>query len=173
MTMNNIRRQTTLLLALAPLAWLAPRSASAHAAHHGSGAAAGPVVKEQKPWGIAADAKQARRSIEIRMTDDMRFTPNHIDVREGDIVRLRAVNNGKVMHEIVIGTSEELKAHAELMKKHPNMEHEEPYMAHVSPGKRGDIVWHFNRPGNFEFACLIPGHFEAGMVGTIRVKPRA
>jgi uncharacterized cupredoxin-like copper-binding protein len=161
------------LLALAPLAGLAPRLAIAHGENHGSGAAAGPVVKEQKPWGIAAEAKEARRSIEIRMTDNMRFTPNHIDVREGDIVRLRAVNRGKVMHEIVIGTPDELKAHAEVMKKHPDMEHEEPYMAHVSPGRRGDIVWHFNRPGDFEFACLIPGHFEAGMVGTIRVKPRA
>jgi uncharacterized cupredoxin-like copper-binding protein len=171
--MNLFRRRSVSLFALAPLAGLLPRLASAHAAHHDSGAAAGPVVKEQKPWGIAADAKEARRRIEIRMTDDMRFTPNHIDVREGDIVRLRAVNNGKVMHEIVIGTREELQAHAELMKKHPNMEHEEPYMAHVSPGRRGDIVWHFNRPGDFEFACLIPGHFEAGMRGTIRVKPRA
>lgn len=171
--MNHIRRRTLSLLALAPLAGLLPRLASAHAEHHGSGAATGPVVKEQKPWGIAAEATEARRSIEIRMTDNMRFTPSHIDVREGDIVRLRAVNNGKVMHEIVIGTREELQAHAELMKKHPNMEHEEPYMAHVSPGRRGDIVWHFNRPGDFEFACLIPGHFEAGMRGTIRVKARA
>ena len=171
--MNPIRRRTLSLLALATMAGLAPQLAIAHGENHGSGAAAGPVVKEQKPWGIAADAKEARRSIEIRMTDDMRFTPSHIDVREGDIVRLRAVNNGKVMHEIVIGTPEELKAHADLMKKHPDMEHEEPYMAHVSPGQRGDVVWHFNRPGDFEFACLIPGHFEAGMRGTIRVKPRA
>jgi uncharacterized cupredoxin-like copper-binding protein len=171
--MNLFRRRSVFLFALAPLAGLLPRLASAHAAHHGSGAAAGPVVKEQKPWGIAADVTEARRSIEIRMTDNMRFTPSHIDLREGDIVRLRAVNRGKVMHEIVIGTREELQAHAELMKKHPDMEHEEPYMAHVSPGRRGDIVWHFNRPGDFEFACLIPGHFEAGMRGTIRVKARA
>jgi len=62
-------------------------------------------------------------------------------------------------------------AHAELMKKHPGMEHDEPYMAHVAPGQTGEIVWHFNRPGDFEFACLIPGHFEAGMVGRIRVEP--
>jgi uncharacterized cupredoxin-like copper-binding protein len=74
------------------------------------------------------------------------------------------------MHEIVIGTRAELEAHAEMMKKHPNMEHDEPYMAHVSPGQRGDIVWTFNRAGDFEFACLLPGHFEAGMRGTIRVR---
>jgi uncharacterized cupredoxin-like copper-binding protein len=70
----------------------------------------------------------------------------------------------------VIGTPKELQEHAEMMRKHPNMEHDEPYMAHVSPGKTGDIVWTFNREGDFEFACLLPGHFEAGMRGTIRVR---
>jgi uncharacterized cupredoxin-like copper-binding protein len=133
---------------------------------------AGPVVKEQKPWGIAAEPREAKRTVEIRMTDDMRFSPSHLEVRQGETLRLRAVNRGKVMHEIVIGTPEELNEHAEMMKKFPNMEHDEPYMAHVPPGQRGDIVWTFNRPGEFEFACLIPGHFEAGMRGTIRVVAR-
>ncbi|MDM7941967.1 MAG: cupredoxin family protein [Hydrogenophaga sp.] len=157
------------LLAL-PLVLALPR-AFAHGEQHGK--PAGPVVKEQKPWGIAGEPAQARRTVEIRMTDDMKLTPNHIEVRAGETLRIRASNAGKVMHEIVIGTADELKAHAEMMKKFPNMEHDEPYMAHVAPGKRGDIVWTFNRPGDFEFACLIAGHFEAGMRGTIRVTPKA
>ena len=131
-----------------------------------------PVVKEQKDWGIAGDAKAVRRTITVRMSDDMRFAPNHIKVREGDTVRLRAENKGKVLHEIVIGTKAELDQHAEMMKKHPGMEHDEPYMAHVAAGKTGDIVWHFNRAGSFDFACLIPGHYQAGMTGTITVLPR-
>ena len=173
--MNIHRRQITRLLAIAPWAWMAHRTAHAHGDQHGAhhAGAKGPVVKEQKPWGIAAEPREATRRIDIRMTDNMRFSPSHLDVTEGETLRLRAVNRGKVMHEIVIGTREELQAHAELMKKHPNMEHDEPYMAHVPPGQRGDIVWTFNRPGDFEFACLIPGHFEAGMRGTIRVKPKA
>jgi uncharacterized cupredoxin-like copper-binding protein len=69
----------------------------------------------------------------------------------------------------VIGTERELKEHAALMQKFPKMEHDEPYMAHVAPGRTGEIVWLFNRAGEFEFACLIPGHFEAGMVGKIKV----
>ena len=128
-----------------------------------------PVVKEQKDWGIAGDAKAVRRTITVRMTDDMRFAPNHIEVREGDTVRLRAENKGKVLHEIVIGTKAELDAHAEMMKKHPGMEHDEPYMAHVPPGKTGEIVWTFNRAGDFDFACLIAGHYQAGMVGKVSV----
>lgn len=128
------------------------------------------MVKEQKPWGIAAEAKDVRRTLEITMTDDMRFNPSRIDVRLGETVRIVAINAGRVLHEIVIGTPDELKAHAELMKKHPNMAHDEPYMAHVDPAQRGEIIWTFNRPGDFEFACLIPGHFEAGMTGKITVR---
>ncbi len=143
--------------------------ALAHTAHDSGHHAAKAVVKEQKPWGIAGDAKDARRTIDIRMTDNMRFTPDRIEVREGETVRLRVVNAGKVMHELVIGTRQELQEHAALMRKFPNMEHDEPYMAHVSAGKSGALVWNFNRPGEFEFACLIPGHFEAGMVGKITV----
>jgi uncharacterized cupredoxin-like copper-binding protein len=156
------------LLAL-PWAFALTRAA-AHGEPHGKPDS--PVVKEQKPWGIAAEPRQATRTVEIRMTDDMKLSPNHLEVKEGETLRLRAVNRGKLMHEIVIGTPDELKAHADLMKKHPGMEHDEPYMAHVPPGRRGDIVWTFNRAGEFEFACLIAGHFEAGMRGTIRVKPR-
>lgn len=165
---------TTDRLAALALAALLPLAAAAHGPQgHGSGHGAhqrAALPPEQKPWGIAGDPARVSRTIEIRMSDDMRFTPDRITVREGETVRLRAVNRGKVMHEIVIGTPQELAAHAELMKKHPDMEHDEPYMAHVSPGRRGDIVWHFNRPGDFEFACLIAGHFEAGMVGRIRVE---
>ncbi len=173
-TQAPTRRRFQQLLMGLPLAtftaWLST-AAQAHGERHDGHMKTGPVVKEQKPWGIAAEPKAAKRTVEIRMTDDMKFTPSHIDVLEGETLRLRAVNRGKVMHEIVIGTREELAAHAEMMKNHPGMEHDEPYMAHVSPSQRGDIVWTFNRSGDFEFACLIPGHFEAGMRGTVRVRP--
>ena len=62
------------------------------------------VVKEQKAWGIAGDAKAVTRTITLRMGDDMRFAPSHMEVQEGDTVRLRAENKGKVLHEIVLGT---------------------------------------------------------------------
>lgn len=129
------------------------------------------AAKEQKPWGIAGDTRDIRRVIDVDMRDDMRFHPALIEVRQGETVRLRVKNSGKVLHELVIGTRQELQEHAAMMKKFPDMEHDEPYMAHVDPGKRGELVWHFNRAGEFEFACLIPGHFEAGMVGRIRVVP--
>ena len=130
---------------------------------------AGPVKMEQKAWGIAGNAKAAVRTIEVKMTDKMRFTPDRIEVRQGETIRLVHLNDGKIMHEFVLGTKAELDDHAALMKKFPGMEHDEPYMAHVAPGKTGEIVWTFNRAGEFDFACLLPGHYEAGMVGKITV----
>lgn len=128
-----------------------------------------PVVKEQKDWGIAGDAKDVRRTITLVMSDNMRFTPDRIEVKQGETVRLRIQNKGQLLHELVIGTPAELAAHAEQMLKHPGMEHDEPYMTHVKPGQRGEIIWTFNRAGQFEFACLIAGHFQAGMKGRITV----
>jgi uncharacterized cupredoxin-like copper-binding protein len=130
------------------------------------------IKKEQKPWGIAGDPKAVQRTVEHKMLDSMRFTPNHVEVEAGDTVKFVIKNDGKVMHEFVLGTKKELDEHAELMKKFPNMEHDEPYMAHVKPGKTGEIVWTFNRPGEFEFACLIAGHYQAGMVGKVSVVDR-
>lgn len=130
------------------------------------------VRKEQKAWGIAGDAKAVMRTVEIRMSDTMRFTPDLIQVREGETVRFVFRNRGKLLHEFVLGTKPELEAHAALMLKFPDMEHDEPYMAHVPAGKKGEIVWNFNRAGEFDFACLIAGHYQAGMVGKVRVAAR-
>jgi len=131
------------------------------------------VAKEQKNWGIAGSAKAARRTIRVTMTDKMRFTPDRLEVRQGETVRIVLVNEGKMLHEFVLGTKKELDEHAALMLKFPNMHHEEPYMAHVPPGKTGEIVWSFNRAGEFAFACLINGHYQAGMVGSVSVTASA
>jgi uncharacterized cupredoxin-like copper-binding protein len=128
-----------------------------------------PLRREQKAWGIAGDAKAAKRTIPVSMTDDMRFTPGKIEVKQGETIRFTLKNNGKLLHEFVIGTKKDLDEHAALMVRFPKMEHDEPYMAHVAPGKTGEIVWNFNRAGDFDFACLIAGHYQAGMVGTIKV----
>ena len=130
------------------------------------------LEKVETAFGRTGDPKKVTRTVDIDMLDTMRFKPDTITVRQGDTLRLRVRNAGKVLHELVIGTDKELQEHAELMKKHPTMEHDEPYMAHVDSGNRNEIVWQFTQPGDFKFACLIPGHFEAGMVGTIKVLPR-
>ncbi len=131
---------------------------------------AGPVKKEQKDWGIAGDAKKAKRTIEISMADTMRFSPDKIDVKQGETIKFIVKNTSPVqLHEFVIGTKKENEDHAALMLKFPTMEHSEPYMAHVAAGKTGQIIWTFNKAGDFDFACLIAGHYQAGMIGKIKV----
>lgn len=125
---------------------------------------------EDTPFGREGDPKKVARTIHLEMSDTMRFTPAALTVQRGQTVRLKVRNGGKLLHELVIGTPDALKEHAEQMKKFPEMEHAEPHMVHVKPGARGEIVWQFTQPGQFQFACLIPGHFDAGMVGTVTVK---
>jgi len=148
-------------------------SALAHGdAKHDKKAAARPMSTEQYPFGREGDPKKVSRTVNVDMDDRMRFTPSELTVRQGDTVRFRVKNSGKAMHEMVLGTMDELKKHAELMRKHPGMEHDEPYLTHVAPGKTGSMVWQFTTPGEFYYGCLVPGHFEAGMLGKVKVVPR-
>jgi len=165
--MRSTRSLTAMTLALTSAALMSvPRMACAHGDETH---AAGPAKKEQKPWGIAGDARAVKRTVTLTMSDAMRFSPDRIAVKQGETVRLVFRNGGKLLHEFVLGTKKELDEHAALMLKFPGMEHDEPYMAHVPPGKTGEIVWNFNRAGEFDFACLIAGHYQAGMVGKVSV----
>ena len=119
--------------------------------------------------GRPASASQAKRTIAIEMSDAMRFSPTQITVARGEVVRLAVSNNGQLTHELVLGTMEDLKEHAEHMKAHPDMKHDEPNMIQLAAGKRGELVWQFTQRGEFHYGCLVPGHFEAGMVGKIVV----
>lgn len=155
-----------MLAALLPPAW-------AHGdTSHAKKPSAHKLSAEEHAFGREGDPKKARRTVTVGMADTMRFTPGEISVKQGETVKFVVRNGGKVLHEMVIGTEEELKKHAEMMKKHPGMEHDEPYMAHVKPGKKEQIAWTFTKPGTFMYGCLIPGHFEAGMKGTIKVVPK-
>ena len=145
---------------------LATSTALAHGDSHSSRKR---VDMKSTDFGQAGDLRKAKRTVKVDMSDAMRFTPPEISVKRGETVRFVVTNSGKQMHEMVLGTMKELTEHAELMRKHPGMEHDEPYMAHVAPGKKAEIVWQFTKPGEFHYGCLIPGHFEAGMVGKVRV----
>ena len=128
-----------------------------------------PLSIEEKPFGREGDPSNVTRVIRVDMSDRMRFTPGELRIKPGETVRFKVQNSGKANHEMVLGTMQDLKKHAALMRKHPGMKHDEPYMAHVSPGRTERMVWQFTKPGEFYFGCLVPGHFEAGMVGKVIV----
>jgi len=161
----------TILTALALVA-ASMGGAWAHGESHGSKAAKKPAqAAAETAFGRSGDPKRVTRTVRIEMGDTMRFAPDTLTVKLGETVRFVVANKGKVLHEMVLGTERELKEHAELMKKFPGMEHDEPHQVHVSPGRSGDMVWQFTKPGEFLYGCLVPGHFEAGMKGRISVVP--
>ena len=126
---------------------------------------------EVTDFGQEGDPRKVTRTIRILMADSMRFTPADVSVKRGETIKFVVRNNGKLLHEMVLGTVEALKAHAELMKKFPEMEHADPNQVTVPPGKTGAVVWQFTRAGKVNFACLQPGHYDAGMKGLVKVAP--
>ncbi len=119
--------------------------------------------------GKPGDPKMASRTVEITMSDAMRFSPSSVSVKRNETIRFVLKNEGQLKHEMVLGTIKELKEHAALMLKFPEMEHADPNQASVEPGKTSELVWQFTKAGTFDFACLQPGHYDAGMKGNVVV----
>jgi uncharacterized cupredoxin-like copper-binding protein len=123
--------------------------------------------------GEPGDPDQPSRVIQVTMQESdgkMLFVSNHVGVRKGEQIKFILYNSGELDHEFVLATAQENQKHAEAMKMNPEMEHHDPNATRVSPKKTDEIVWRFTNPGEFEFACLIPGHRDAGMFGTVDVK---
>ncbi len=123
--------------------------------------------------GQPGDPKNPARTVEVVMREadgKMMFVPNRIEVRRGEQIRFVLRNAGTLEHEFVLATKQENRKHAEEMRKNPDMEHDDPNMTRVAAGKARELVWRFTKRGTFEFGCLIPGHYEGGMFGTVVVK---
>ena len=142
-------------------------------------ASAGPGAKghshshETFSAGEPGDPKKPARIVQVTMREGdgkMLFLPDRVEVKRGEQIRFMIRNSGLLAHEFILATTEENLKHAEEMKKNPEMEHDDPNGKSVEPGKNSEIVWRFTKAGQFEFGCLIPGHREAGMTGTIIVK---
>lgn len=164
---------TILLLAASPLLAFAAGEHSGGGGHNMADmhtGMAGMQHDEASAAGKAGDPAKVSRTIAIAMDDTMRFTPGQISVKAGETIRFFVKNGGKIPHEMVIGTMGELKEHAEIMRKMPGMQHAEANQITLQPGQRGGIVWKFDKAGEVDFACLVPGHMEAGMVGKVMVE---
>jgi uncharacterized cupredoxin-like copper-binding protein len=147
--------------AVGSIAWAGP-GAPGHSHSHGEFSAGEP-----------GNAKRPARIVHVTMRESdgkMVFVPERIEVKRGEQVRFVLRNNGELDHEFVLATAEENLKHAEEMKKNPEMEHDDPNAKRLQPKKSGELVWRFTKAGTFEYGCLIPGHREAGMIGTVIVK---
>ena len=120
--------------------------------------------------GFPGHSAGVSRTVEVEMGDNMRFSPSQIDVKAGDTIRFLVKNAGQLQHELVIGNTEELKEHAQMMRKIPDMQHQESNMVSLNGGQSDHLIWKFDQAGSVDFACLIPGHWEAGMKGKVEVQ---
>jgi uncharacterized cupredoxin-like copper-binding protein len=128
---------------------------------------------DHRAYGEPGDPRKPARIVQVTMREAdgrMIFAPDRIAVRRGEQIRFRLRNQGALDHEIVVATLAENLAHAKEMEKFPEMEHDDPNAKRLKPGTSAEIVWRFTRAGEFDFSCLIPGHREAGMFGSITVK---
>jgi len=123
--------------------------------------------------GEPGDAKKPARIVQVTMGEmdgKMMFMPAKLEIKKGEQVKFMLRNNGELEHEFILATTAENLKHGEAMKKNPDMEHDDPNGKRLAPKKTDEIVWKFTKAGEFEYSCLIPGHREAGMVGSIVVK---
>lgn len=154
---------STLISFTAALSVLALTACASGDHHHHAGG------HDESAIGEPGKAASVTRTVQVDMSDTMRFSPASIQAKQGETIRFVVRNSGLVKHEFVLGTEKELMEHYEVMKKHPGMEHDDPKMVTVAPGKAGEVIWHFSKSGKVDFACLQPGHFDAGMKGLVTV----
>lgn len=126
--------------------------------------------------GEPGNPKKPARIVLVTMREGdgkMFFTPNNFTIHKGEQIRFKIKNAGVLAHEFVIGEHNEIMAHHKVMQKFPDMEHDDPNSIRLEEKKSGEVLWRFTNVGTFEFACLIPGHMEAGMKGVFTVKTAA
>ena len=131
------------------------------------------VAHEDFTAGVPGDPKKPFRTVEVSMHDGdgtMGYTPATLEVRRGEQVKFIISNAGALAHEFVLADTKANLKHAALMQKYPDMEHDDPNAKTVQSNAKAEILWRFTKRGTFEFACLIPGHREAGMIGHVTVK---
>jgi uncharacterized cupredoxin-like copper-binding protein len=154
-------------LLVAAIAFLGTDGGYAHDAHGAHS------VNRTFSAGEPGNPKQSSRVIEITMHErdgKMQFAPDRVEVRRNEQVRFVLKNDGALEHEFMLATVKENAAHGEMMAKMPDMRHEEPNGKRLDAKGKSEILWRFTKRGEFEFACLIPGHYQAGMVGKVVVK---
>lgn len=123
-------------------------------------------------FGQTGDPSRVSRTVRVVVDDSARYNLKPITVTQNETVRFVISNRGTALHELVLGTEGAITERIEAMKRHHGLEHEEAYMAHASPKKTAEIIWQFSEPGEFQYACAIPGHSQPSMIGQIRVVPQ-
>lgn len=109
---------------------------------------------------------QPSTSIKVTMTD-FQFTLNSFTVPAGQQINFTATNNGGVEHSFVI-----MKLGSEVKDHFTGQDQVNVYCKKTEIGVGQTVNATFtapNQPGDYQVVCAVPGHFEAGMVATLKV----
>lgn len=123
--------------------------------------------------GEPGDAKKPFRTVQVTMQEGdgtMGYSPKRLEVKRGEQIKFIINNGGELPHEFILADEKDNLKHGALMQKFPDMQHDDPNGKNLEPKAKTEILWRFSKPGTFEYACLIPGHREAGMIGKVTVK---
>jgi uncharacterized cupredoxin-like copper-binding protein len=115
-----------------------------------------------------ADTRPVGRTIQVEATDALRFTPDQLTVNSGETVAFEITNSGALPHEFFVGTPTEQQAHEAEMSATTSMT-DEPNAVDVPARGTARLVYSFDQPGTLEFGCHVPGHYAAGMLGSVTV----
>lgn len=127
---------------------------------------------EEITFGEPGMASMAGRTIKVNM-EDLAYDLKDLNVKDGETIRFIIINKDETEHEFTLGTAEmqaaDRKAMAEQADHGESMEMSIPNSVMVGELETKELVWKFKGPGKIEFACNIPGHYEAGMHGEIMI----
>ncbi len=110
------------------------------------------------------------RTIEVAMTDDLRYDPDELIVRAGETVRFLVRNEGTMVHEFLIGTPEDQVGFEEEMAEGHGGDHEDEVGVSVDPGDMAEFTYTFGAEGEILVGCHQPGHYAGGMVANLTVE---
>lgn len=126
---------------------------------------------EEFSFGMPADPADADRVVDVQMIDPFEFDPAQIEVVAGETVTFRVTNTGALDHEFVIGDEATQDEHETMMDDGEMGTQDEPNELALAGGESGELTWTFADAGSLLFGCHVPGHYDAGMVGTLEVAP--
>lgn len=121
----------------------------------------GPVSVDPAAAGFAAGTVAAPRVVRIVAGPGLQFYPDVVSIAAGETITFEVTTMGLTAHEFKVGPAADVAADKAGT----------PELADIGMMGTKSLTYTFEGPGPFAFACHAPGHYEAGMKGTIAIQP--
>ena len=109
--------------------------------------------------GFVAGTQASPRIVRVIAGPGYNFSPATINVAKGETVTFEVTSMGGLTHEFMVGPADAVAAD----------QAGTPEAADIAMMQTRSVTYTFDGAGPYAFACHAPGHYEAGMRGTITV----